>query len=173
MEKQIKGFEDYSITEYGTIKSLARVLFNGKVSYTSKEKILKNRVDSSGYEYISLRKNKKEYKFRIHRLVAMMFVDGYLGSLTINHKDGNKRNNHYLNLECISLYDNIQHAKNNKLHAFGIKQFNSKLNDDMVAEIRKRYIPRKVTMKFLSEEYNISEETIFDVIHKNTWKHVI
>ena len=173
MEKIIIGFNNYSINEYGVIKSLSRVLFNGKINYISKEKILKNRIDRYGYEYISLRKDKKEYKFRIHRLVAMMYLDNFSNKLTVNHIDGNKRNNHYSNLECISLGDNIKHAKNNNLHAYGIKQHNSKLNDILIREIRDKYIPRIVTIKQLSNIYSVSEQVIFDVIHKNTWKHVI
>lgn len=172
MEKIINDFEDYSINEYGIIKSLSRNLFNGKVNFLSKEKILKNRIDSNGYEYISLRKDKKEYKLRVHRLVAMMFLKNYSNKLTVNHKDGNKLNNHFKNLECITLKDNIKHAVNNKLHAYGEKQGNSKLNDNLVIEIRNLYIPKKITIKQLSNKYNVSEQVIFDVIHKNTWKHV-
>ena len=36
--------------------------------------------------------------------------------IQINHIDGNKLNNHYTNLELISLQDNISHAVKNKLH---------------------------------------------------------
>lgn len=173
MEIKITGFDNYSINEYGIVKSLSRMLFNGKVNYVLKEKILKNRTDSKGYEYISLRKNEKEYKFRIHRLVAMMFLSNYSEKLTVNHIDGNKKNNYYSNLECISLSENIKHAKENKLHAYGTRQHNSKLNDLIVSEIRSKYIPRKVTIKQLSSIYKVSEQIIFDVIHKNTWKHVM
>jgi len=44
----------------------------------------------------------------VHRLVAMAWVAGD-HSLSVNHKDGNKLNNHASNLEWVSLADNTRH----------------------------------------------------------------
>jgi hypothetical protein len=169
----IIDFPDYKINKHGEIISTSRTMFNGKVYFLSKEKFIYPRVDNRGYLYISLRNNGIEKKFRIHRLIAKHFLPSYDESKTINHIDGNKNNNLIENLECITLKENIQHAVNNKLHAYGKKQYNSKLNDELVKEIRNKYIPRKITIKQLSNIYNVSEQVIFDVIHYNTWKHVI
>lgn len=48
----------------------------------------------------------------IHRLVALAWVknNDYVENYTVNHKDGNKLNYHYLNLEWTSLSRNIKHA---------------------------------------------------------------
>jgi hypothetical protein len=86
--KSIKNFEDYSITE------------DGKV-YNKKQKQLKPTI-VNGYQIIRLQKNKKQYKKRIHRLVAEHFLPQVDNTnLEVHHKDHNKTNNHYLNLEWI------------------------------------------------------------------------
>lgn len=46
----------------------------------------------------------------IHRLVAKYFCDGYAEGLVVNHKDGNKTNNHYTNLEWVTQSENVKHA---------------------------------------------------------------
>lgn len=45
----------------------------------------------------------------VHRLVALAFVPGYEEGLTVNHKDGNKRNNAIENLEWITAKANVAH----------------------------------------------------------------
>lgn len=44
----------------------------------------------------------------VHRLVCLAYY--WESFLTVNHKDWNKRNNHFTNLEWISARDNIQHS---------------------------------------------------------------
>lgn len=46
---------------------------------------------------------------KIHRAVAENFVDGN-HDLFVNHKDCNKLNNHYTNLEFVTNKENIYHA---------------------------------------------------------------
>lgn len=47
---------------------------------------------------------------RVHRLVADAFLRNENGYTQINHKDGNKQNNRYDNLEWCSASQNIQHS---------------------------------------------------------------
>lgn len=51
----------------------------------------------------------------VHRLVALAWVSGYFDGATVNHKDGNKTNNDYRNLEWMTQRDNMQHALRNGL----------------------------------------------------------
>lgn len=98
MEKVIKGFEDYTITEDGTVYSY---------KYNTK-RVRKPFLNKGGYLYLDLSKNNKVTRFAVHQLVAKMYVDGWFEGAVVNHKDGNTTNNHYTNLEWITQKDNIK-----------------------------------------------------------------
>ncbi len=100
--KDIEGFENiYQVSNFGRARSLKK----------NKTYILKNNIDNHGYYYIIPYVNKKTFKhYKIHRLVALLFVDGYKPGLIVNHKDGNKLNNNATNLEWVTRSYNNKHA---------------------------------------------------------------
>lgn len=57
----------------------------------------------------------KRISRRLHRLVAELFVDNPFNLPQVNHKDGNKLNPHFSNLEWATCKDNIKHAIANGL----------------------------------------------------------
>lgn len=71
---------------------------------------LKMYKDENGYLNITLTYNGKIKHFRIHRLVAMAFIDNKQNKPQVNHKDGNKLNNHVSNLEWCTQSENEKHA---------------------------------------------------------------
>jgi hypothetical protein len=79
---------NYDISRYGRI----RVRENGYIRSLRKNK--------AGYLRITLYFESKKITKPIHQLVANAFIDeNHDKSLTVNHKDGNKLNNFYKNLE--------------------------------------------------------------------------
>lgn len=109
--KDIKGYEGkYQISNTGEVKSL-------KYHRGQKEKLLKQRavIKSNGrqrYNYVMLSKDNHIKCVHIHRLVAEYFVpnDAPETKIYVNHKDGNKQNNHYSNLEWVTPLENNMHA---------------------------------------------------------------
>lgn len=72
------------------------------------------RVWSSGFI-------KKRRSFLVHRLVALAWLEcpnGY-ERLDVNHKDANKSNNRWSNLEWVSHQENMNHGKKLKLFKAG------------------------------------------------------
>lgn len=89
----------YEISNYGRIRSLERVVTNniGTIRYyPSVER--KPFKDKDGYLIISLWKGGYGGLFKVHRLVAEMFLPNPNGLPIINHKDENKTNN-YVDLD--------------------------------------------------------------------------
>lgn len=64
--------------------------------------------DSKGYLFIRIPKFKMSTK--IHVLVARLWIGERPTGMQVNHKDGNKLNNHFTNLEYITQKENIKHA---------------------------------------------------------------
>ena len=71
-----------------------------------------------GYLQYTLVINKKRIRIKAHRLVAALFLDlpDNYDKLVVNHKDGNKLNNHYSNLEWCTIDYNNYHARANGLN---------------------------------------------------------
>ena len=127
---EYKKFYNYDVYENGDVFSHYRNKF-----------LTKSLV--KGYIQYTLFINGKIERYKAHRLVGMLFLPLPLNykDLMINHKDGNKLNNHYTNLEWCDAYWNNLHAR-----IFGLNNI-SKSNSDRWKddEFRKR------TSKHISE----------------------
>lgn len=116
--KDVAGFEGlYQISNTGKIKSLSRFVPNsGRAGMWYKEKILKNNFDHDGYPQIILHKNGKAYTYKIHRLVALAFLENPNNLPCVNHIDENKLNNNYYNLEwCDVKYNNCYNNRQKRI----------------------------------------------------------
>jgi len=102
--KEIEGFSNYQISNYGRVCSLQRKGTKGG--------ILKAVPDKDGYMRVHLYKDKKSYHRKVHRLVAKAFIPNPNNYPQINHKDGIKNNNYYKNLEWSTVKENHYHAWN-------------------------------------------------------------
>ena len=99
----------YQVSNFGNIKSF----YKDPQGY-----IIKQRVQQ-GYKIVHLHKNKKSFYFRVHRLVAEVFIPNPEKKPQVNHKNGNKLDNIVSNLEWCSCKENI-------LHKFNILRYKSK-----------------------------------------------
>lgn len=69
--------------------------------------------------------------------------------------------------------ENMKDRNNKQRQARGDKIHTSKLNHELVNEIRSKYIPHKYTIKMLAKEYNVSTSTIFCVLKKKYWGYLL
>ena len=100
LTKPIKGWEDkYSITNDGRV-----------YSYFS-NKYLKPVFDKDGYATVNLSRDNVVRKYKIHRLVAETFVDNPNNKQVVNHKDFNRSNNWFENLEWVTQEENDDWSK--------------------------------------------------------------
>lgn len=98
MWKQVSGYENaYQVNEYGEVRRI-----NGQ--------ILKPQKRRDGYFQYQFSLHGKRKMHKIHRLVAKAFVENPNGYNVVNHKDGDKTNNYYANLEWCTSAQNNQHS---------------------------------------------------------------
>ncbi len=71
----------------------------------------------NGRGYLTYKTKTKDgtVRVRLHVAVAECFVENKYNKPLVNHKDGNKKNNHYTNLEWCTISENTKHAWDNKL----------------------------------------------------------
>ena len=87
---------------------------DGKIFSPITNKFLKFRTDKDGYLDVPLIYNNKgdRMPFRVHRLVALKYLNKPENYNVVNHKDLNKQNNNVENLEWSTVALNTQHGYN-------------------------------------------------------------
>ena len=104
--KDIEGYEGrYQVSAWGRVRNAQ----TGDVITPYK--------NHKGYLKVTLSKDRVRGKFRVNRLVAMAFIPNPYDFPQVNHKDGNKENNSYTNLEWAT---NAMNAKHRQLMNKGI-----------------------------------------------------
>lgn len=115
--KDIKGYEGhYQISNKGNVKSLKRIVDNGRGKYTRSERMLKQHINQYGYYTVCLIKDKAKKNLIVHRLVAEAFLPNKNNFPQVNHKDENKANNQIENLEwCTAQYNSAYGTRPQRL----------------------------------------------------------
>lgn len=110
--KDVLGYEDsYQVSNKGNVRGKDRYKNAGRAGVRMyKGKPIKQNPDKDGYMTVSLSKNSKKTRKRVHRLVAEVFVEGKKEGYVVNHLDGDKSNNEYNNLEWCTRSENDLHA---------------------------------------------------------------
>lgn len=113
MQKSIRGFENYEVSDDGTI-------INKRTN-----RILKWRLDKNGYARVNLCKEHKSHTVLVHRLVADAFIDNPNKYQTVDHIDRNKLNNSLSNLRWANMSTQISNRDHSYLignkYAKGVK----------------------------------------------------
>jgi len=168
--KEIPGHDGrYSINEKGQVWSALS------------SKILSQHLDSQKKYLQSLMMvvgRKAGLPRYIHKLVAFTWLDlppGEIGTkrgqYCVNHKDGNKMNNHVSNLEWITCDDNTRHAWQQGLNTqIGETSTSSKLSSKQVRSIRLRLINGE-SSGYIADEYSVSKGCIEKLRMYSNWKH--
>ncbi len=113
--KDIEGYEGlYQISDLGRVKSLERKVKHSRGGLQIvKERILKHVIKISNYRSyyrVVLSKNGNHKTVKIHRLVALAFIDNPENKMQVNHVDNNPLNNCASNLEWMTNRENVTHG---------------------------------------------------------------
>ncbi len=136
--KTIKDFDNYEISTLGNIRTKE---YCDDRNHKRTSKLLKKRINNSGYEYVFLSNNNVKHKtLTIHRLVAKTFMEDYSEDLQVNHINGIKTDNRLENLEMVTPQENVL-----KRYEIGIDGNNYKsveqydMNDNYIRTYKSSY----------------------------------
>lgn len=169
--KEIPGFDECFASNLGNIKTLDRTIeyrYGDKiVKRFVPGKIVNKRLMSKGYLAVFLHKDGVRQTFLVHRLVAITFLGNY-SDFTVNHKDGNKLNNHISNLEWLSLEDNIKHY-NEVLKPNKVSKRREKVRrSEKPKEIKEIKPIEEIKVYGKEKEFAILEDVVKDEADKET-----
>lgn len=171
--KDVIGYEGlYQVSNLGRVKSLDRYYIGVWKTPVKMNGIILNPKFHKHYLHVNISVNGNLKRFSIHRLVAIAFIPNHENKPFVNHKDGNKLNNCVSNLEWCTPKENDIHASAMGLKAFGERNGYHKLTNDLVKEIRGKYIPRIYTNKMLAAEYNMSYHEIQLINLGKRWSRI-
>ena len=107
----IPEFDGYQASRDGVIRRKPTNYVNKKGVVTNVRcLIMKAHPDPDGYLRVCATVNGKHMSVSVHRLVALTFIPNPENKPTVNHKDGNKRNNTIDNLEWATVEEQNHHA---------------------------------------------------------------
>lgn len=168
--KDVTGYEGlYQVSSYSRIRSLDRIVRHSDTK-TKKIKgvILKNIIHGSGYVIVSLLKNSIRNQKKLHRLIAIEFIENKQNKPQINHIDGVKTNNSISNLEWCT-------AKENVIHKFDCLKYVSpsrSINYDTLIKIKNELLDYKYgDVSRIAKKYGIGISAISKIKVNKQYKH--
>ncbi len=167
----VAGYEGlYQVSSTGLVKSMARY---GGSHYKQfrPERLLKASVSANGYPVVGLCKKGKARIYAVHRLVALAFVSNPDKKPQVNHKDGDKTNNHAWNLEWVTGEENSKHAERTGLLPAGEKNHAAKLTALQVLDVYNRRHGDE-TAAAIASMFGVDCTTVYAIWKGRSWTSV-
>lgn len=162
--RPILGYEGhYEINSEGVVVSLR---FN-------KRKVLKTWLNNKGYVCISLKRDKKQRNYLIHKLVWESFNGPIPCDLQVRHGKGNDQSNNcleYLSLGTASDNNGRDKARDGTLN-IGSMNVNAKLCEAQVIYIKAR-LADGMLCRELAPLFGVTRRHISDIKANKRWSHV-
>lgn len=159
------NLKDEPVNYYGYM-----VYENGDIM-GKRNKILKPRDNGEGYNAVVLYIGDSIKNMKVHRLVAICYIENPLNKPQVNHKNGIKKDNRVENLEWATQSENIRHADSNGLRIPSSGESNgmSKLCKKDVDSIRYLYHECNLSKNELSSIFNVTSANIYSIVNNKTW----
>jgi hypothetical protein len=178
LNKKRKEVKMEKLIEYKGIKYI--VSTDGKVFSTSNKgrgkyhKEIKQRLNNDGYLCVTVGDSKNRTRERVHRLVALAFIENPNNLPEVDHIDNDKTNNNITNLQWISSFDNkskipyqtrseCRRNERNGMATFTVQE---------IKDIRERYERNNEPVYRIAKSLNRSWSTISHICNYETWKDI-
>lgn len=160
------------------VSNMGRVKRSKPARGTRRGRILKPATNTHGYLRVCLYLNGVCKTASIHRLVTEAFIGPCPDGRETNHKSGEKADNRLSNLEYVTRSENLIHAYRNGLRRpqtppsqKGTASWQTKLIEQQVEEIRG--LAGALTQRKIGKRYGLTQQTVSDIIRRETWRHVL
>ena len=165
--KDVSGYEEiYRVSNLGRAKSFHYDARNGQVLKTQ----------NGTYPQVTLCRGGNREQVNMHCLVSRAFLGPAPSpDHEINHKNGNKYDNHIENLEWVTRSENEKHAYRilGKEVPRGEAHKSSKLTRYDVQRIRILYTTGQYSHRKLGKMFRINHRAIGRIIRRERWRHVL
>ncbi len=120
-KEKVNGHEDYSVDTNGVV-------------YGKNGMPLRCGENKQGYKYVVFCEGGKCRTVSVHRIVACQFLKSDCMRKSVNHIDGDKKNNVVDNLEWVTTKENLRHA----VDVLGVLKGSKNVNSKVVIGIGKK-----------------------------------
>lgn len=165
MFKEIPGFPDYEIDQWGNIWSLKKNKPVRKFGASA------NKL----YPTANLKIGKNFYKLNVSRAILSAFVGTKDSTFHACHIDGNPVNTCLSNLMWGTAKENSDHKYTHGTVCFGEKSPVSKITDEQALQIRNEFKKIgiwKTNAKQLAKKYGMKYRNILIIVYGKGWKHL-
>lgn len=171
--RPVSGYEGfYEVSDRGRVRSMSRTVRGGPSwSRSATGIVLRARVDATGRCYVSLWKENREWKAKVHRLTLDAFVGPCPPGMEGCHNDGNPMNNGIENLRWDTHISNIADRASHGTENIGSRNGQAKLDESAVCRLKRRLLDG-AKQKDVAEEFGVSAQTVCDISKGRSWTHV-
>ena len=129
-------------------------------------------LDADGYQTVKLCSSGKAKEYRVHRLVAIAFIENPMNKPVVNHIDCNRSNNNSTNLNWCTIQENNQHTINmGRSNSSGSNSHLSKINETTAKMII--CLGNKGFKRIdIASNLGVSRAIVRDVQNRKTWKNI-
>lgn len=153
----VPGFPNYSISSHGRLRR------------EKTGRLLKVGPGKKGYLKIALRHEGRGQTFRIHSLVAAVFLPPRPSSShQVAHWDGNNTNNVFTNLRWATQAEN----EADKVRQ-GVTRRGAKLTPAQVYSIKERLLEPSAVVAEIARKYRVSPRLISQIRDGQKWRRVV
>lgn len=163
----IPGWPNYAVSSAGEVKRIGGAKRGVRIGL-----ILKQTISNTGCFMVHLSEARVQRSLTVHRLVAAAFLGLCPPGYQVNHKDGNRLNNSLDNLEYLTRIENMKHAVQNGLTAWGIRNWSARLSEDQVRTIRQLWPNRGMSQQQIANQYGVRQDHVSRILSRQSWKQL-
>ena len=145
----------------------------GRVFHKPLDMFLRPAMTTNGYLFVSLATENGQKLCRVHRLLMLVhYPIQNPDKFKVNHKDGEKTNCYYDNLEWTTSKGNTDHALRTGLMASGEDCSYATITNDQAIRICELLATRQYTNQQIANIIGCGESVVSHIKQGNTWKSI-